>query len=75
MHRLFHFFVTGEMVASESVFERTKQVIEGVTYKYTEDPSSPQSSVGGGFQRFGWQCATLRHISTIFLGVWLEWLV
>jgi hypothetical protein len=48
---------------------------------YTEDASTSRSSVGGGFQRCGRQCADghyraiLQYISTIVLGVGFELLV
>jgi hypothetical protein len=44
----------------------------------TGDASTPQTSCSGDFQRCGSQCAyghyhaTLRHLSALALGVWLE---
>jgi hypothetical protein len=82
MHHFFHFLVTGKITASQIVSEW----INGDSQKepdqnYVEDASTPQSSYGRGYQHCGQQCTdrhyrtTLRHLSTILLGIWLEYLL
>jgi hypothetical protein len=70
----FHFLVTDKMAASKSIFEWTKQ--KEPDQDYMED-TSPQSSAGRGRRQCvdKHYCATLRHLSTVVLGIWFKLLV